>query len=517
MARGYYSDAFKIQLTPPTENAGTQLGKMFLQLGALAENNYQAGIKERQLAEENRRKNEALSLQNALTQANIEHMKQQDDLAAKKSDRENSVYELQAALTGNRLADTGAVAAVTDYDTFDEWKKHYTLNDPTLLTAVKSYYDTNRQQLAEQNGERILSGLVQATNGGILSVSREQFAKEYLPALIQNGSLKNEDIMDVYRVLDENVFKKKDASYAPTKEWKNFTMSQENPEFAKYLEEGQLSKSLGVGGRDVMAAEQRTKSFMKKFNVDYDLLTDGDLSQFIGDDKKKKESLENMIHFREATLKDRIPDWTRKKLSDISRLAYQAKTAAKLMNQKDTGPLDAAWNDLNKFMGIGEDFPDRMRAQGVYNDFRNMLIKVMSGAQVTGNEEKRLNKGLPTLYQADKAVYAKYLNHLEALSAELNTLKESYDKVVFNYRYGNILRQVDKAVDIMRSAVYDKGKTQNMSDEAAWNAAQQNSEVANNAAPAPAVDMNDILQTATGPNGEKLYKSRRDGKWYPMQ
>lgn len=204
-------------------------------------------------------------------------------------------------------------------------------------------------------------------------------------------------------------------------------------------------KQLGRGIADTEAAHKKTRLFAEGLGVkEYELstLNVDDLAP------EKKEEFRRIVEIREAGLREKMPTKVKEKLAEYEGLGFDAEVVKNAISSDNVGFLDALMDDVNKYFGL--EFitdPKAYGGIGAYNDFRNTFLKIMSGAAVTASEAGRFNSAFGTLYQSEPSFAAKFNNQLQKTKRTLQQIKESYDPIAFNYRFGNVLRNFDISID----------------------------------------------------------------------
>ncbi len=230
-----------------------------------------------------------------------------------------------------------------------------------------------------------------------------------------------------------------------TNELINFKAMQEDPRFKEFIETKLNSKNMGVGLRDANEVKKETNRVSKLLNLNPYQMSTYDFSTL---NPQQKYELENLVTYREQGLKNKIPEKMKEKLGDLSAVVYSAGEISKNLNSNDTGLIDASWNMVNQYLGIGDtqELAKRSLTSANYNTYSSFMLKVMSGLAVTKPEEARFIKSFGSLYEADQVAVLKARENMKNLYYRLDTIKKSYDPIVFNARYGHLQRGVQRAI-----------------------------------------------------------------------
>ncbi|WP_456403215.1 hypothetical protein [Hydrogenimonas sp.] len=483
---GYYSDAFKLQLTPPKENIGTELGKMFVNLGTLAEANYQNRLKQQQAQE-------ALDLRNAFTQANIEHLKQSDEMDRKKMETQSALNELKMLETGNLMADRGALSELPNYDTFEEFSKKFSLNNPESITIAKTYYDDRKKVADGTTMSAIRASLYEAT-GGIGPTLEQQRAF--------NTSEVGRRLWEQYpaamlAVNDElNAMRREKAKKEPTDPLKN----------TLYKTLNQLP--VDARGKGAAIVNDPTMSLEEKLSKLGELGVKAELSV----DKRKA---------------------TQKLAEQVGELEGMSPLLTRIVDNYQpnfVGPVDQFTHAVAEKTGIKPD-----KKMSVFNQdvaALKLLMKRLDnmGANFTVSEQTMLDAKMPNPKNADELFPARYLNWLATLrdtvrgkvQAVKGTKYDTGKLEAFIDELDNVIEYGKQkwADELPKDTSYADVTAASSEPQNAWESARGLAGDAGSAAAqlSTSVDPNDIVRTATNPKtGEKLYLSRKDGVWRPLK
>ncbi len=238
----------------------------------------------------------------------------------------------------------------------------------------------------------------------------------------------------------------------------NFNAMQDNPAFNDYMNTKLNSKNMGVGLRDANEVNKETNRVSKILNLNPYQLSNYDFSNL---NPQQRYEMDNLITYREQGLKSKVSDWMKKNLESLSAVVYSAGEVSKSLNSQDTGLIDATYNKINQYLGIGNtnELAKRTLTQSNYQLYANFMLKSLSGLAVTKPEEERFVKSFGSLYMSDMVTASKIKENMKSLAFRLQTMKRSYDPIAFNYRYGHLLRGVNRAVQRMDSVIqsYKKG------------------------------------------------------------
>ena len=476
MGHGYYSDAFRMKLLPPKENVGTELGKAFMELGALADENYKRRFKERQI--ENRQaimKQQADSL-DAWRQAQLDHLQKADELAERQAESQKQANELQWTLTGNKLADMGAVAAVPDYDSFDDWKKHFTVNDPKLLTEVQSYFDAENRRRVDEYGKQIVDKLAEATNGEILGTTREEFTRTYLPKLLQDGKIPDKDILTAYKALDKYVWSAdKSNQYAPTALQKNCEAI--NEERAKKglpprsIEECmQFQKMTGLDNVTNIYTEMEkkvAKEFGKDYPVDfYQDFLDGKITYAdIVKNKDAYQDLYDLAKKNKVVLKNVLPKSEFQTLNAIRDTNDLIKALNKDTNFKDHfGPVDSVKDWIMQYVNLDDDAKNRARKYFTTAIYNSAMINANIRGVPSNKDMELIAQGLPKGTISDEEAAQRFIAGLEKNLQTLKSIERTHPLAApqFIVNYGAEEQRIRDSIEMIKRVFgLDKQKPKN--------------------------------------------------------
>lgn len=231
--------------------------------------------------------------------------------------------------------------------------------------------------------------------------------------------------------------------------------------FEQYNKEQDDIKLMGMGRKDVRGTQANTRALASYLNVKPSELSSINVDNLTPEQNNK---FREVVEDREMVLKNKMSDSVKKKMNEVGRLVFSAKQVSGAISENDTGMLDSLLQNVNQYLGLGDDVVRSMKVRGSYNDFRNSMLKIMSGAAVSTSEADRFTQGFGALYQSDKTAATKFRTQLMGLEAELRTIKNAYDPVAFNYRYGNLHRGVKNAIGKMTEAISDEGKNSTLEE-----------------------------------------------------
>jgi len=219
--------------------------------------------------------------------------------------------------------------------------------------------------------------------------------------------------------------------------------------FDDFYNQKMNTKTMGVGLRDAKSVEQETGRVAKILNLNSFEMSSYDFSKL---QPQQRYEMDNLINTREQGLKAKVPDWMKKNLDNLSAVVYSAGEVSKNINSKDTGIIDASFNKINQYLGMGDvgEVAKRSLTQSNYQLYSNFMLKSMSGLAVTAPEEARFTKAFGSLMLNDNVTAVKIKTNMENLAYRLENMKKSYDPIAFNYRYGHLQKGVNNAVSKMK-------------------------------------------------------------------
>lgn len=92
-----------------------------------------------------------------------------------------------------------------------------------------------------------------------------------------------------------------------------------------------------------------------------------------------------------------------KELSSYSSMGAQLKTIANNYNPSDSGLAQNSLNQINKYIGLGDDVSRNAKVRSATQGLYNVIIKQTAGTAVSKAEEARLANEIGNLNQSDKA------------------------------------------------------------------------------------------------------------------
>jgi len=224
------------------------------------------------------------------------------------------------------------------------------------------------------------------------------------------------------------------------------------PSFAEFYDSKMNSKQFGVGMRDYDETQNRISGVAIKHGLQPEKLSSVDFSKL---SPAAQYDFGQIVGAIEQTQKDKIPDWTKKEMVNLSQVVHASGDIAKLLNANDSGMLDRAYNKVNQFLGLGSDaeMARQSMSESAYALYRNHQLKIMSGTAVSASEEGRSIEAFGELWRNDQSVASKMFENMSSLKSRLQAIKDSYNPIAFNYRYGNLERGVDASMKTMWSAM----------------------------------------------------------------
>lgn len=376
-----------------------------------------------------KQENQRLMQQYGLDQKKFQHTAGMDSLKLMQQDIENQ--KQQELLKGKAFAFSKAQPEM-----YNSLKQQYGNDELGLLNAI--------------SGASSYSPPSSATHKGVF----RQDPQGNLNYIQDNGSVTNlgfqvkQDDPKVTNTLTEY------QAYADSLK----RAGKQVPSFAEFYDKKQNAKQFGVGLRDYDESTSRLNQFAQANGITMDDLQNGDLSKL---SSSQKSQLGHTVGAIEQVQRDRMPDWAKKEAVKLSQVVYSAGEISKLISTKDSGLLDNAFNQVNNFLGLGDDTEliRKSMLQSSYALYRNYMLKILSGTAVSASEGSRFTQGFGDLWHSDKVVASKAYQNMASLKARLQTLKDSYNPIVFNYRYGSLLRNVDTAIGNMQQIITGKRTT----------------------------------------------------------
>ena len=231
------------------------------------------------------------------------------------------------------------------------------------------------------------------------------------------------------------------------------------PSFADFYEQRQNTKTMGVGLRDYDETQNRINSVATKHGIQPEQLSKIDFSKL---SPAAQYDFSQTIGAIEQSQKDKLPDWAKKEMVNLSQIVHASGEISKLLNTNDSGMLDRAYNKVNQYLGLGSDaeMARQSMSESAYALYRNHQLKLMSGTAVSGSEEGRSIEAFGELWRNDKSTASKMYENMGSLKSRLEAIKSSYNPIAFNYRYGNLERGVDASMRVMWGAINGKQPTQ---------------------------------------------------------
>lgn len=102
-----------------------------------------------------------------------------------------------------------------------------------------------------------------------------------------------------------------------------------------------------------------------------------------------------------------------KELSNYSSMGAQLKTIANNYNSSDSGLVQNSLNQINKYIGLGDDISRNAKVRSATQGLYNVIIKQTAGTAVSKVEEARLANEIGNLNQSDKAFLSALKQTLE--------------------------------------------------------------------------------------------------------
>jgi len=153
-----------------------------------------------------------------------------------------------------------------------------------------------------------------------------------------------------------------------------------------------------------------------------------------------------------------LENYTGKELSgEDKRLFRQLRQLTALGTEAGTnitdaqaGWFDSTFRDVRAYMTneIGD-----TKGVAAYQTFRTNLMRIMSGATITTNEQQALIKSLGSLYQQKGPVLSKLLTQLEDVNNQMQSIYDTNDEHVAHYYLARGLDDIDNSIEQIESLV----------------------------------------------------------------
>lgn len=111
------------------------------------------------------------------------------------------------------------------------------------------------------------------------------------------------------------------------------------------------------------------------------------------------------------------------KVYDYASMGQQLKVIAQDYNPSDSGLAQNTLNQMNKYLGLGEDALRNAKVRSAVQGIYNVIIKQTAGTAVSKAEEARLANELGSLNQSDKAFLSALRQTLANKLASFDTLR----------------------------------------------------------------------------------------------
>lgn len=223
--------------------------------------------------------------------------------------------------------------------------------------------------------------------------------------------------------------------------------------FDEWYEEDRLNKKMGVGATDAIAVEREKRGLAEKLGIGVGDLTRVDVTKLSGE---QRSYVDAFINIADNSLRNRLKGNNIKILNDLSSVAEMSKIVSLSLRKGDSGLLDNLFNEVNKYLGWGDkmELIRTTTSRSSYAHIRNMTLRLLSGATVTGGEATRFIQEYGSLWHSDSVVATQMLNSFIALRAKITPVVNSGDRAVFNLKYGDIPRKIDFAIERMKRVVF---------------------------------------------------------------
>ena len=208
-------------------------------------------------------------------------------------------------------------------------------------------------------------------------------------------------------------------------------------------------KNLGKGINDADIMIEREAGIAALIGVQPYELKDIDINKL---PPKQQKELMNYAITSDNAYRSRLSNKQKDKMVGYARMAQSVKDLSESMSSKDSGLINRTLNVANNYLGFGDadELARKAFTQSNYADFRNTMLKIVSGASVPASEAERFQQAFGVLMQTDEVAMKKLQTQTGLMRAELLAVKQGIGSpTVFNIRYGDTLRAVDNAFKLM--------------------------------------------------------------------
>lgn len=514
---GYYSDAFRLQVQPPKNNVGTELGKMFMNLGAIADANYK-----RKRDEELER--ERLNMLSAWRNAQLESMKSNQERLDRNAELQNTLGEIKIAEAGDMLADKGALAELPNYDSFEEFSKRFALRDPKNLLIAKNYYDQNKSLATDEEKNMIMAGILKET-GGVVPTKEQQ--REINKRLAEQGYY--DRYPDAMIKVNDTINQMR-ARYSSGGDGTGTTLAQyrlwaeeqrklgKDDSFTRFLQVKKMTGKWTQADLYDRLETELAKMYGKPEPIDfYEDYINGNLTyEDIDKNKKAKQLLLSMARKNDVALKDELP----KREYETLEAIRETNDIVSILNSNtdfrdNFGPIDS-WTDfVQKYVNLDEDQKDRAKKYFLDAMLKSATVNANIKGIPSNKDMELILRGMANDTYDEKQAAELYKQALEKNLITLKSIERSNIKalpqIIINY--GPEEKRINdsiKTIETVFGLAEDKKETPKVIYDPGTQKARPAIE--------QKVDPADILETAINPKtGERMYKSRRDGKWHYLR
>ena len=235
------------------------------------------------------------------------------------------------------------------------------------------------------------------------------------------------------------------------REWRLYNQSRANAglseiPYHEFQDTKDSLKNMGMGLKDASLADRATEKLATAWGITTAQLQDLDTRDLTANQLREYGVL---VETRKQALRNGIPNEAIRRVNDLSKVVFSAEQMSEYLKSDNTGMLDFAINGLNSYLGLG-DADKRIRkalGEGAYAMYRNYMLKALSGGAVTDGEANRFNQAMGVLYKEDKTALNQIRQHMGSVLAELNSIRNSYDRFEYNYKFGDLNRSLYEAIN----------------------------------------------------------------------
>ena len=229
--------------------------------------------------------------------------------------------------------------------------------------------------------------------------------------------------------------------------------------FHEYYQKVLNKKNLGRGINDATIMQEEEAKIARNMGIQPYQLANIDMSKL---SDEQRYILQNYAVKADNAYRETISGTAREKMMPAyARMSKSVEDLSRAVQTNDSGLMNRAFNVVNNYLGFGDvdELARKSFTQSNYADFRNTMLKIVSGANVPMSEATRFNQAMGTLYQTDTVAMKKFQTQIGLARNELQTIKDGFSPVVFNIRYGSILRSLDNAYNTLGGKIGDGSGT----------------------------------------------------------